>query len=188
MQAETRTRRPTLLQRLARFVRRRPEDRRPPVPRAPLQVPRPTTRAERRPVLYAAADAGAASPIGDWLRAAGYRIVPVEGFGLAIGELMAHRAAFTMLIVDIDGFGGPGLVADRLLDLRRKHPSLPVIVISGEVRFNDFTTERLTLCDVTLRAPVSAPALELALAEAAVNNLLWQARNHPARTGRPAEP
>ena len=56
-------------------------------------------------MLYAAADAGAASPVGAWLHAAGYRCVPVEGFGLAIGELMAHRAAFAMLIVDIDGFG-----------------------------------------------------------------------------------
>jgi len=188
MQADSRTRRPTLLQRLARLVRRPAEDRRPPAPRATPREPRPQAAADRRPVLYAAADAGAASPVGAWLHAAGYRCVPVEGFGLAIGELMAHRAAFAMLIVDIDGFGGPASVVDRLGDLRRRHPSLPVIVISGEVRFNDFTAERLAICDVTLRAPVSAPALEVALAEAAVNNLLWQAPNFPGRSRRETQP
>jgi hypothetical protein len=90
-----------------------------------------------------------------------------------------------MLEIDIDGFGGAQLVVARLMDLRRRVPSLPVIVISAEVQFHDFTTERLAVCDVTLRAPVTAAALDLALAEAAVNNLLWQARQIRARHAPP---
>ena len=176
MQAETRPRRPALLDRLIGLVTGRTEA---PAPRLPQ---RPELRAQlrpdslRRPVLYAAADADMSDPVAGWLAAAGQQVIPAEGFGLAIGEVMARRPAFGMLVIDIDGFGGPDLVVARLMDLRKRHPSLPVIVISSEVRFNDFTTERLAICDVTLRAPISSAALELALAEASVNNLLWQAR------------
>ena len=51
-----------------------------------------------------------------------------------------------------------------------------MILISDEVRFHDFSADRLPLCDVTLRGPLSAPALELALAEAPANNMIWQTR------------
>lgn len=183
MQVDTRFKRSALLERLARMMR---GDRATPVEppdTAPMVARLTRPWADTRPILLASADAGAPCPVTDWLRAAGHQVIPAEGFGLAIGEMLAHRRFFSMLILDIDGFGGPELVVARLMDLRRRHPSLPVIVISAEVQFNDFTAERLTICDVTLRAPVSAPALELALAEAAVNNLLWQARQTRARRG-----
>lgn len=188
MQADTSPRRPALLDRLVRLVRgpRSVAAPRPASRTEPSQKPVARARPEAPPILYAAADPGGPCPIAGWLRQAGYRVIPAEGFGLAIGELMANRRAFGMLVIDVDGFGGADLVVARLADLRKRHPSLPVIVISAEVRFNDFTTERMAICDVTLRAPVSAPALELALAEAAVNNLLWQARQIRSRTQRPA--
>ena len=176
MQADTRHARPAILERLVNLVRgtrRAVRSRQAPPPSAPV-VPR--VRPGTPPILFAAADAGGPCAVTGWLRGMGHRVIPAEGFGLAIGELLANRRAFGMLILDIDGFGGPELVVARLADLRQRHPSLPVVVISAEVQFNDFTAERLAICDVTLRAPVSAPALELALAEAAVNNLLWQAR------------
>lgn len=183
MQADTRPRRPDLLGRLFNLVRG-PRPVAEPATHAVAagpHAPRHRAHPDARPVLFATAEAGSPCQVTSWLRMAGYRVIPAEGFGLAIGELMANRPTFGMLIVDIDGFGGPELVVARLMDLRRRHPSLPVIVVSADVQFNDFTTERLAICDVTLRAPVSAPALELALAEAAVNNLLWQARQYRNR-------
>lgn len=175
VQADTRARRPALIGRLFGLVTGRAAPQPAPVPApAPAAAPRPPAAAPA--VLYAAADADISAPVAAWLQAAGHRVIPAEGFGLALGEVLARRSAFGLLVVDIDGFGGPELVVARLMDLRRRAPSLPVIVISAEVQFHDFTAERLAVCDVTLRAPISAAALELALAEAAVNNLLWQAR------------
>ena len=185
MQADSRNRRPALIDRLIGLVTGRAETDPQTPPGSGRNIPPPSRAADadRRPILFAAADADASCPVASWLLAAGYRVIPAEGFGLAIGELMAHRHAFRMLVIDIDGFGGPDLVVARLIDLRRRHPTLPVILISGDVQFNDFTTERLAICDVTLRAPVSPAALQLGLAEAAVNNLLWQARQYRRRSG-----
>lgn len=184
MQADLRTRRPALLGRLIGLVTGRAGPAVAQAAAAPQSAPHaPVSTAP--PILYAAADADMTSPVAAWLLSAGYRVIPAEGFGLALGEVVARRAAFRMLVIDIDGFGGAQLVVARLMDLRRRVPSLPVIVISAEVQFHDFTTERLAICDVTLRAPVTAAALDLALAEAAVNNLLWQARQIRARHAPP---
>lgn len=177
MQSGLRAQRPALLERLIGLVTGRPDPRTSAAPSpAETSAPPCPVFVERLPILYAAADADMASPVAAWLLSAGYRVIPAEGFGLALGEVLARRSAFGMLVVDIDGFGGPELVVERLMELRRRAPSLPVIVISTEVQFHDFTAERLAVCDITLRAPVSAAALDLALAEASVNNLLWQAR------------
>jgi len=184
MQADLRTRRPALLGRLIGLVTGRTGPAATQAATPPQTPPRAAVSAAP-PILYAAADADMTSPVAAWLLAAGYRVIPAEGFGLALGEVVARRAAFRMLVIDIDGFGGAQLVVARLMDLRRRVPSLPVIVISAEVQFHDFTTERLAVCDVTLRAPVTAAALDLALAEAAVNNLLWQARQIRARHAPP---
>lgn len=184
MQAGLRTRRPALLGRLIGLVTGRAGPEAEQNAASPPAVPWSPVKAAA-PILYAAADADMTSPVAAWLLDAGYRVIPAEGFGLALGEVVARRAAFRMLVIDIDGFGGAQLVVERLMDLRRRAPSVPVIVISAEVQFHDFTTERLAICDVTLRAPVSAAALHLALAEAAVNNLLWQARQIRARHAPP---
>ena len=41
---------------------------------------------------------------------------------------------------------------------------------------DDFSTDRLALCDISLRAPFSFDALRFALREAVVNNAVWQKR------------
>lgn len=82
-----------------------------------------------------------------------------------------------LVIVDLDSCGGIASVASDLITFRLKHQRTPVIIISAESAVDDFSTERLAVTDVTLRGPVSMSRLDLALAEAQINNQVWQDRN-----------
>jgi len=129
-----------------------------------------------RPVLYGAADPAAELPATAFLQGVGLDVVACTSLRSTLARAHGQPMGWSTMILAIDGFGGPRLVAEGLMSLRRKIPQLPVILISEEVQFHDFSAERAALCDVTLRAPLSAPALELGLAEAGANNLIWQAR------------
>lgn len=81
-----------------------------------------------------------------------------------------------LVIVDLDRCGGIARIASDLMVFRKVRPDIPVILVSADSVVDDFSTERLAIADVTLRAPVSMSRLDLALAEAQVNNLVWQGR------------
>lgn len=81
-----------------------------------------------------------------------------------------------LVIVDLDRCGGIARIASDLMVFRKVRPDIPVILVSADSVVDDFSTERLAIADVTLRAPVSMSRLDLALAEAQVNNQVWQAR------------
>jgi|GEM_PF-2398390 len=132
--------------------------------------------ADPRPVLFGAADPAADRAAIHHMQGFGLDVVTCNTFRGALTRAHGQPMGWSTLVLSIDGFGGPRLILDGLMNLRRKLPHLPVILVSEEVRFHDFTTERMALCDVTIRAPISGPALELALAEAGANNLIWQAR------------
>ena len=85
-----------------------------------------------------------------------------------------------VVLIDIESCGGVTMVIDDLLAFRRKYPDVPVILISAESEVDDFSTERLAISDVTLRTPVSVSRLDLALAEAQINNQVWQSRSSAA--------
>ncbi len=81
------------------------------------------------------------------------------------------------VMIDLDAFGSVMRAYDYLHDLRQRRPDLPVILVSEDFSSNDFSTERLPLCDASLRAPVVFSALEFALSEALdVNNPQWVER------------
>ncbi|MCR9150173.1 MAG: hypothetical protein NXH83_08360 [Rhodobacteraceae bacterium] len=132
--------------------------------------------ADPRPVLFGTSDPAFDMSAVQHMQGFGLDVVTCTTFRSALTRAHGAPMGWSTLLLSIDGFGGPRLVLDGLLHLRRKLPHLPVILVSEEVGFHDFTTERLALCDVTIRGPISAPALELALAEAGANNLVWQAR------------
>jgi len=90
----------------------------------------------------------------------------------------------THVMVDIDALGGIVVAYDGLRLLRNQRPNLPVIVVSEDLSANDFSLERLPLCDASLRAPVAYSALEYALTESReVNNPAWVARLKEMRAG-----
>ncbi len=83
---------------------------------------------------------------------------------------------WSMLIVEIEGFGGISAVIRPLLTLRRAHPDLPVILASTRMPSHDFTQERLPICDVSLALPSLASDLKVAIQNALENNEAWQRR------------
>ncbi|MCW1920552.1 hypothetical protein NX862_17475 [Rhodobacter sp. KR11] len=100
--------------------------------------------------------------------------------GLARDGLMAP----THVVIDLDAMGGILPAFDSLRKLRDTRPDLPVILVSGDLAVDDFSLERLALCDASLRAPVAFSSLEYALTEAReVNNPAWVARLKDLRAG-----
>lgn len=82
-----------------------------------------------------------------------------------------------LVLIDLEGCGGISRIIGDLMSFRLKFVDIPIVLISDESEVDDFSTERLAISDVTLRVPVSVSRLDLALAEAQINNQVWQSRN-----------
>ena len=111
-----------------------------------------------------------------WMRDAGFRMKSVGELATTITRLCHCPDQASLAMVSIDGFGGIIETIEPLRQLRECAPHLPLIVMSAEVEGSDFSTERLALCDVTLKTPVGPAALRRALIDAKDNNAVWQAR------------
>jgi hypothetical protein len=78
---------------------------------------------------------------------------------------------FSVVIVDIDAFDDIETAVDSLVEFRRKAPSSVVVLVSSKVGGDDFGSERLPICDVTLRAPLSAERLKQAVSSGAASRM-----------------
>lgn len=122
-------------------------------------------------------EAGMAEPLlRTFLQDAGFRIHTTNDFDIAVIRLCHVPRMASLVVISIDGFGGIVETIEPLLRLRECAPCLPLILASSEVNGSDLTTERLALCDVTLKTSAGPAALSNALTEAKVNNAIWQAR------------
>lgn len=88
----------------------------------------------------------------------------------------ARKGMFAGIIVDVDSSGGIGASFDRLRNIREYVSELPVILVSAEVKRDDLTRERLPICDVTLRKPVSEASLLVGIRTAQFNCIVWRKR------------
>ncbi|MPQ96199.1 hypothetical protein [Thioclava sp. JE_KL1] len=96
--------------------------------------------------------------------------------------LALHTEEIDILVVDGDYLGEMEDTIDYCMRVRRACPSLPVILVSSEMRADDLTCERMQACDVTLKAPVSQVRLEKAVITARQNNAFFLSRLHPQIT------
>ena len=112
-----------------------------------------------------------------WLTENAVDMKSVESLPQATSKISSSNQPIGLVIVDLESCGGIATAASDLLTFRLQHKSTPVIIISDESAVDDFSTERLAITDVTLRGPVSLSRLDLALAEAQINNQVWQDRN-----------
>lgn len=86
---------------------------------------------------------------------------------------------WSLVVVDVDFLAdefGLESVVDDLVCLRRRLRNLKVIVVSDQVRRDESDTSRLSMADVTLRAPVTLKRLREGIWDAQSNNMIWQGR------------
>jgi hypothetical protein len=94
-----------------------------------------------------------------------------------VGETLSDPLSiWTMLIVDVDIFSGEYEFLETLLSIRSRNPGLIIILISRAFARDDHSTERLAICDVSIKAPVRLGSFEVSLQDAIANNLVWQSR------------
>lgn len=129
------------------------------------------------PALLVVAPDADISPCDEAFRNAGLETSRCRSLKDAKVLASSPTRRFSLFVIDIDSLGGIAAAIDGVLALRDARPCTPLILVSAEVAASDFSTERLRLCDVTLRAPASYCALELAIVEAARNNLEWCGRD-----------
>lgn len=92
----------------------------------------------------------------------------------AIEILSANDTPWSVVIIDLDGFGSISELYDKVRALRDT-VDVPVILASSQCS-DDFSRQRLPLCDVSLRAPASQAILRLALSQAKSNFAAWKIR------------
>ncbi|MDE4142948.1 hypothetical protein [Phaeobacter gallaeciensis] len=81
------------------------------------------------------------------------------------------------LFVDVDGLGGIESIIDDLLDLRRYLPKLPVVLISSEFSRDEFDLTRVSICDCSLKAPLTCESVDYAITQSRMNNMVWVKKN-----------
>ena len=117
----------------------------------------------------------------DCLRDQGIEILTCKSLGdVRSRNRFAHRwrlFSVSHLVVDVDDLGGIETIYSDLRRIRDTIPDLAVILISSRFAVDDFSLERLALCDASIRAKSSFAGIEFALSESlSVNNKAWQAR------------
>ncbi len=85
----------------------------------------------------------------------------------SIAGAVAACPTLSHVVVNLDAFADLDSAVDSLLEFRRHHADVSVILVSADVSGDDFGTERRAIGDVTLRAPVTAARLRDALVSAA---------------------
>lgn len=131
---------------------------------------------DERPVLVVS---NQPDHLGDqiaWIREQGIPVLLGRSLAVATATRFRGKAPYSLILVDIDMLGDLPRVIDDLLTLRAAFRDVPVILVSRDLAQDDFSTQRLPICDVSLRWPASFYRLEMAIAEAQVNNRQWQAR------------
>jgi len=128
----------------------------------------------RSPVLLVTAQLQPAVELTRWVGQNGYAAVIARTLVEAVEHV--HSCRSSCMIVDLDSFNDLNSTVDTLITLRQHRPNLAVILMTMEVKRDDFSLERLPMCDVTLRYPVASEDIDFALQEAKINNQVWVMR------------
>lgn len=151
-------------------------------------VETPVLRNPGKVLVISVRDGGEFQPLQDW-------IVTLGGHCMAVGERLLplewidqYACDFDLAVVDCDHVGDYGEVIDLGRRLRRHAPGLPVIMVSSRVTRDDLTTERMAICDATLRKPLTRGGFLLALSAALENHAYWLGTRPGGRILAPPPP
>lgn len=112
----------------------------------------------------------ASRPISEWTRKHDATLMVINEQPLSLDWLRRYAPQLDFVMVDADYLGDTGETIDFCMQVRRALPSLPLILLSSEVRGHDLTCERMMACDVTLKSPVHGHMLTQGVQAAYVNN------------------
>jgi AmiR/NasT family two-component response regulator len=106
-----------------------------------------------------------ARDIQDWAyQAAQINVVVLANYENPLAWLGQKRCEFDFIFVDIEHAGGVHAAIDLCLGIRTEHPKSKIILLSDNSDRDDFGTERLAICDATLKKPVTYERLTDAIA------------------------
>lgn len=110
------------------------------------------------------------SCVNDWVRRMGGNLMLTDLESTSERRLRrsVHRVDFCL--VDESSIGDVCQVVEQCLFLRRAVPNMPLLLLSSSVKDDDFSTERMAICDATLRTPLSRAAFSYGLHAAKHNN------------------
>ncbi|SDW97033.1 hypothetical protein [Roseicitreum antarcticum] len=111
-----------------------------------------------------------------WMTDMGGVTIRVQKHEEALTWLKRNSTAKAMLLVNADALEDVDALCDIGFALRAAAPDLPVIVTSSSVAASDFSTLRMQLCDVTLKAPASESSFKQACQAALINNAFYMER------------
>lgn len=84
-------------------------------------------------------------------------------------DVAEMHGAFSHLVVNFDAFETSNEAVEALFAFRLKQRQVVVVLVSASVSVDDLTAERKSICDATLRAPVSSGRLYRGLVAASCN-------------------
>jgi len=109
----------------------------------------------------------------DWVSQFGGNLMVVSEEEAPVEWLLKYADKLDFLLLDSDFVGDVEDVVDLCLYLRRAAPGLKIVLISSEVRNDDFTAERMMACDATLKSPFSKARLHEAFEAAHENSAYY---------------
>lgn len=138
----------------------------------PLAKPSPAQTAHI--VAFARYPGGGIDALVSWLMSQGARVTVVPLSYLPLDWFDHYASSYDVALVEGAFVGDDGAVIDFGLRLRRFAPDLPVIMVSSRIAASDYSTERMAICDVTLKSPAQTIDLLEALAAALENHAYWR--------------
>jgi len=69
--------------------------------------------------------------------------------------LRDKKAEFDFIVVDIEHVGGVHAAVELCLNIRNDRPNSKIILLSDDTERDDFGSERIAICDATLKKPVT---------------------------------
>ncbi|MDZ4394204.1 hypothetical protein [Cypionkella sp.] len=108
--------------------------------------------------------------VQSWADRMGAVLMVVEEENLSIEWIRNYAPGIDFMLVDADYMADTEDTIDFCMRVRRATPSLPIILLSSDVRSHDFTCERMMACDATLKAPLLQMALTMGVQAAYQNN------------------
>lgn len=121
-------------------------------------------------ILMCGAVGALSREVTDWADQMRAAVMVVSDGNISLDWLREYAPKLDFLLVDSDYLGDTEATIDFCLRVRRATPSLPLVLVSSEVRSHDFTCERMMACDVTLKPPLMRTALTMGVQAAYQNN------------------